>query len=394
MIEPLLQDLRYGFRTLKKRPAFTLAVVLVMAAGIGANTAIFSVVDAFLPRPLPYQQAERLVRVQSEFASKELSVSYLDYLDWREQGGSFEDLAFFNASWLANVNFNGETEALPGVLATANLFTVLKVKPFIGRAFEPADDLPGSPEVVILSYDLWQRRYGSDSNVLGQALATDAGSLTVIGVMPRGFKFPSQFDMWVAASRWFDKEHRGVRIDKVIARLKAGVTIEQARADMSLISNRLAAQYPETNAGVGSVVTSERELWVGDVRPSLLLILSARGFVLLIACANVANLLLARAGAREREIAIRTALGARPRDVLLMVVGEGMAMIAGGAAIGIIGAFVVTGLLASQLYGVEATDTSSFAVAALLLTGVALAASYIPARRATKVDPVVALRHE
>jgi predicted permease len=333
MIEALLQDLRYALRMMKNRPGFTLVVVLVMAIGIGANTAIFSVVDAFLLRPLPYAEADRLVRVESRFASKELSVCYPDYLDWREQSASVEDLAFFNPSWLANVDFNGEVEALPGVLATANLFSVLRVKPLIGRAFEPEDDLPSSPEVVILSHDLWQRRFGADPNVLGRTLTTDTGALTVIGVMPRGFKFPSQFDMWVAASRWFNKEDRSIRIDKVIGRLRQGVTLDEARREMAVIADRLAEQYPATNEGVGAAVTSERELWVGDVRPALLLILSACGFVLLIACANVANLLLARAGAREREVAIRTALGARRSRLIRQLLVESLMLgLAGGAA--------------------------------------------------------------
>jgi predicted permease len=304
-METLFKDIRYGVRSLLKRPGFTAIAALTLALGIGANTAIFSVVNAFLLRPLPYGDPDRLVMVVSQDRGGSIGVSPLDYQDWRAQNRVFEDIALFNLRWNANLEFGNETETLKLTFGTSNLFSTLQVAPVLGHG-----PTPEAPDSVLISHGLWQRRFGSDPKILGRPLRIDGQSLTVIGVMPPDFRFPFQTDLWWLKDQNFSLQNRGFRIDQTIARLKGGVSIDEARSEMQQIAARLAQSYPDTNADVNAAVTSLREFWVGDLRASLWLLLGACGFVLSIACANVASLLLTHAAGRSREFAVRAALGA------------------------------------------------------------------------------------
>src|SRR6185503_7454203 len=302
LIDELLQDLRYGRRLLARNPGFTLIAIVTLALGIGANTAIFSIVNAFLLRPLPYGDANRLVMVDSQQRGQSIGVSFPDYEDWRRQNSVFDDVAFFNLRWNANLEFGNETETLSLTFGTANLFSTLQVAPLLGHG-----PTAGDADSVLLSHGLWQRRFGGDPAFLGRQLRIDGKSLTVIGVMPPGFRFPFQSDLWWLNDRYFDRDSRRMRIDQTIGRLKPGVSAEQAQAEMREIAARLAQTYPDTNTEVTASVTSLRDFWFGKLRRSFWLLFGACGFVLLIACANVANLLMTQATVRERELAVRAA---------------------------------------------------------------------------------------
>jgi putative ABC transport system permease protein len=331
LFEEFVQDLRYGKRLLVKNPGFTLIAILTLALGIGANTAIFSVVSAFLLRPLPYGDPDRLVMVEAQHRGQSIGVSFPDYDDWRRQNNVFDELAFFNLRWNANLDFGSETETLSLTFGTANLFTTLQVAPLLGHG-----PTAGDTDTVLLSHALWQRRFGSDPQIVGRQLRIDGRSMTVSGVMPPGFRFPFQSDLWWLSDHYFDRESRRIRIDQTIGRLKPGVSTEQAHAQMKEIAARLAQTYPETNADVTIGVIPLRDFWFGKLRRSFWLLLGACGFVLLIACANVANLLMTQATVRERELVVRAALGASRGRLLRQSISEALLLVSLGCAGGIV----------------------------------------------------------
>jgi predicted permease len=379
------QDIRYALRMLAKNPAFTIVAVVALALGIGANTAIFSVVNAVLLRPLPFKDPEQLVMLWENAAHLGFpkdTPSPANFLDWQKQGQSFVGMAAM-AERSFNLTGVGEPERLEGRRVSANLFDLLGVPALRGRTFVADDDQPGT-HVVLLSYSLWQRRFGSDPGVIGSALTLNGESYTVVGVMPRFVQLPGYStrsdQLWVPIA--FPQEEasqRGNHFLEVIARLKSGVTLKQAQAEMETIAARLAQQYPLYNMRRGAVVVPLHEQVVGDIKPALLVLLGAVGFVLLIACANVANLLLARAAVRQKEIALRLALGAsRSRltrqflteSVLLAMFGAGLGLLFAFAGIRILTTFIPPSISQIQLISIDCTVLVFTALIALL-TGIA-----------------------
>src|SRR5438046_937206 len=321
MIGDLGQDVRYGLRMLAKNRAFTAIAVLALALGIGANSAIFSVVNAILLRPLPYKNPDQLVMVwenATHLGFPKNTPAPPNFLDWQRQNSVFTGMAAM-VERSFNLTGVGEPERLDGRRVSANLFDVLAVPPLIGRTFVPDDDRRGT-HVVLLSYRLWQRRFGSDPSIIGRAVTLNGENYTVIGVMQRGVHLPGygnwNDELWVPIN--FTNEEiteRGNHFLDVIARIKPGTTLKQAQAEMETIAARLAREYPRYNTRIGATVRPLHEEVVGDIKSALLILLGAVGFVLLIACANVANLLLASDAMREQEITLRLAIVER-RNVM------------------------------------------------------------------------------
>ena len=396
----LLQDLRYGARSLLKSRSFTLLAVVVLALGIGANSAIFSVVNAVLLRPLPYPEPERLVVLWGDNVNtdRHAVVSYPDLEDWRAQAQSFEHVAAFNQAGTL-LRGEGEPEPLSGADVSADLFPMLRIQPALGRAFTREEDRAGADPVVLISHGLWQRRFNSDPRVVGRQIRLGAGgvSTTVLGVLPEGFSFPPQsgrtdFVRPVAAVIGERTTRRGSYSLPVVARLKPNVTARQATEEMRAIGERLEQQYPDEGFRLGSaLVPLEEEVAGRGVRRSLYVLLGAVGLVLLIGCANVANLLLARAAARHREIAIRTALGASRLRVVRQLLTESLLLSSAGGALGLLIAawgvdlIVAAGPALPRLRGVTLDlPVLAFTAAVSALTGVVFGLA--PALSAARVD--------
>jgi len=348
-----MNDLRYAFRQLIKSPSFSATAIVALALGIGATTAMFAVIYAFLLRPLPYAKPDQLVMLQSRGVTtgNDLGVNYLDFVDWQKQNRSFSDLAFFNLRWNGNVESpGGMTETLKTTFTTANLFSLLGVQPMLGRDLTRADDEPKAAKVILISERLWKKTFGGDPNIIGRDIRLDGTPRTVVGVMPTGFRFPSQTDIWVPMASVFGmNDNRSWRADQAIARLKPDVSVQTAQSEMSVIAERLAQQYPETNKLIAAAVVPLREHVAGNVRFSLLVLLASCGGVLLIACANVSQLLLARATTRERELSVRAALGASRWRLARQALAESALLAVIGSIVGALLAFWLVDFVAISI---------------------------------------------
>jgi putative ABC transport system permease protein len=347
----LLQDIRYGMRMLVKHKGFTAVAIIALGLGVGANTAIFSLVNGVLLRPLPFPEAERIVYFEGQNPSQGITdsnVSYLDFMDW-SQSDLFASAA---AYWAGNANLSadgGEPERVPRVGVTTSFFDVLGVQPFLGRAFRPEEDQPKTQTVAIISHGLWKSRFGSDTGIIGKQIQISASPMTVVGVMPPGFEYPEQTQVWTTSSVELSEEPRENRAWSVIARLNRGIDLKQAQSRVSAINAQLARQFHETNKGWDAKLSILHERIVREVKPSLLALLGAVGAVLLIACANVANLLLARSAARQKEIAIRAAMGASRTRVVRQMLTESLLLSAIGGVAGVLLSVWLTDVLISML---------------------------------------------
>ena len=393
-----LQDFRYAVRQYRKSLGFTAVAVITLALGIGANTAIFSVVNGVLLRPLTFKDPGRLVRVWHVPPAKSFpgmttfSVSAANYLDWERQNHVFERMAIYSYHGFT-LTGGDKPEQIDACAVTSGFFATLGIQPVLGRAFTPEEDQPGRSNVVVLSHRLWQEHFGSNPNIVGQNIAMDGGSYLVAGVMPASFQFPDFAQMWTPMA-WTDKERavRGEHHSVVIARLAAGVDVKQAQAEMNTISSRLEQQYPEDDKGWGAVVVPLHDDLVSDVRPALLVLLGAVAFVLLIASVNVANLALARTFSRQKEIAIRTALGASTTRVLRQIFTESVLLALAGGALGLTyahaGVRLIMAFLADKIpHSIEVgLDAKVLGFTAGISLFAGMLAAVLPALRLTRAD--------
>jgi predicted permease len=396
-MESILADIRYGLRILLKQPGFTVVAVITLALGIGANTAIFSLVNGILLRPLPFREPDRLVRMLQASPKLGLTswgVSQADFAAYREQNRSFESIAIYN-NGATNLTGAGEPERLPIAVVTADFFKVFGVNPLLGRTFTEGEDVKGKNQVCVISYAFWQRRFGGDPNVVGRTLSLNNTPTQIVGVMPAEFKFPRyETDLWTPLA--FDAKRFAPYFFAVIGRLKPDVQVAQAQADTTNVLQHFGREHPNNSEAVGlsegngpsTIVTPMREAMLGKTEKPLLVLLAAVALVLLIACANVANLLLARATSRTREIAVRVSLGASPsrvarqlltESVLLSFIGAVVGVALAGFGIRMLDKLPITGIVRMEEVRLSGS-VLAFTAGLTLLTG--LLFGFMPALRA------------
>src|SRR5437764_1660772 len=368
----LLQQLRYALRTAIKTPGVSCLVVLALAIGIGASTAIFSLANAAFFRPLPYPHTDRLAFLwQSNVRTGESEgrVSYPNYADWRTQSQSFENMAFFQAGKSVFTD-TGNAERITGALVSSNFFSVMGVSPLNGRALTPDDQNPGHTNVILISYRLWQSRYNGDPQIIGRTIDFGQDHDAIVGVMPSGFNFPADADLWIprAVSDFLKNKSRQYPLLQVVGLKKPSISWRQAQTEMDTIGNRLAQEYPSIDGGVGVRIVPLREQLSSKVRQGLILLWGAISLVLLIACMNAANLIVARAVGRQKEIAIRLSLGASRAQILRQLLYESLVLACAAAAAGVVLASWIVQLAARLNPEIARLSGSIFDVRVLFYT--------------------------
>jgi len=398
----LLADVRHSLRLLRKAPGFAIAVIFILALGIGANSALFTVIDRTVIRPLPYANPDRLMMVWEDFSAfgaPKSRVSPATFIDWKNRTRAFDEIAAYGGRAF-NLSGGGPPGEIFGLGVTANLLPMLGVPPLQGRTFSAEEDAPGN-KTVVLSYGLWMRRFGGDSSLVGKPILMSGEKYTVIGIMPKGFQYPDRQSLvWVPLGLTPQMlTRRNSHFLWVMARLKPGQSLSQGQADMDVIARDLAREFPASNDGIGITVVPIKEEWLGNRRQELILLLCSAGCVLLIACANVGNLLLARSAARQREIAIRAALGASPGRVLRQILTESLVLASAGGVLGLAFAQlsmtglkeIIPGALANIVDLKPDGLAIGFTAAVSFLTGVLF--GLMPALQLAKLGVSSALRH-
>ena len=405
-VDDFAQDLRYGLRMLRKHPAFAIVAAVTLALGVGATTAIFSIVDAVLLRPLPYADVDRLAMVWENvnlpaYTNAQNTPSPGNFRDWRDRNSTFVDLAAIRAgNW--NLTDGGDPIRVEGENVSASLFRLLQIEPLVGRLFTPDEDAAGAGHVALLGHALWTDRFASNPNIVGQTIHLNDVPYTVVGVLPRGFHFPDPTDQLYVPLGLTPQQlaNHGSHFLRVVGRLKPGVTLPQAQADLDGVARRLTAEFPQSNTGVGVTVVALPEQIVGDVRAPLLIMLGVVAFVLLMVCANIGNLLLARASAREREFAVRAALGATRVRLLRQMLAESVLLSAiggvAGLALAYFGVEALRALAPSTLPRIDDIKVNgavaAFDVAVALAAGILC--GLVPALQVRRADVADALKDE